>query len=48
MKTKTQNILEWLIALYVLLLPVSAVYIFDEKFVGGFKSQYLTGQIFIT
>jgi len=48
MNTKLQKILERLIVLYVLLLPLSAVYIFDEKFVSGFKSQYLTGQIFIT
>lgn len=48
MKNKFKSILDGLILIYIFLLPWQAVYIFDEKFINGFKSQLLTGQIFAT
>jgi len=48
MKNKLNIILNWLIVVYVFLLPWQTVYIFNEKFINGSKSQFLTGQIFAT
>ena len=48
MKNKINKIINCLILLYVFLLPWQTVYIFDEKFINGAKSQFLTGQIYGT
>ncbi|MFA6594338.1 MAG: O-antigen ligase family protein [Candidatus Buchananbacteria bacterium] len=43
-----KKILNNLLLLYLFLLPWQAVYIFAERFLGGAKWQYGTGQIFLT
>lgn len=45
---KINNIINWLIAIFIFLLPWQTVYIFDEKFINGAKSQFLTGQLYAT
>jgi len=46
MAIKLKKIIDRLLLVYIFLLPWQAVYIFDEKIINGFKSQYLTGQIY--
>lgn len=43
-----KKILNNLLILYLFLLPWSAVYIFDEKFLGGAKWQFGTGVVYAT
>ncbi|MFA5020751.1 MAG: O-antigen ligase family protein [Patescibacteria group bacterium] len=46
MAIKLKKITDWLLLIYIFLLTWQAVYIFDEKIINGFKSQYLTGQLY--
>ncbi len=48
MKLKLEKIIFCLIYLYVFLLPWQTVWIFDERFIGGAKWQWGTGQIYAT
>lgn len=48
MQNKLNSISQWLILSYIFLLPWQTVYIFDEKFINGAKSQFLTGQLYAT
>jgi len=48
MKKNFDKIINYLILIYIFILPWQTVYIFDEKSINGAKSQFLTGQIYGT
>jgi O-antigen ligase len=48
MSIKLQKIINWLIIVYVFLLPWQTAYIFDEKFLNGAKWQAGTGVVYAT
>ncbi|MFA6526058.1 MAG: O-antigen ligase family protein [Candidatus Buchananbacteria bacterium] len=43
-----EKFINWIVIAFVFLLPWQIVYIFNEKFINGAKSQFLTGQLYVT
>lgn len=48
MRTIFKQPLAFLLSLYILLLPWQTAYIFDERIIGGIKSQYLSGVFYVS